>query len=117
MSPLVTLLRLCFVVLFGAMSLMHGPVMTFSGAHAAVATTHAHARTDTATEPDCHKDDAPPARHAACNAFACFMAVEPLPVIARPLAPVLFAVLAGSPMTALNPTQTAPALPPPRIQS
>jgi hypothetical protein len=117
MSPVVTLLRLCFVVLFGAMSLMHGPVMTFSGAHAAMAAAHAHAEPATAAEPDCHEDHAPPAKHAECSAFACFMAVEPLPVITRPLTPVLFAVMAATPMTALDPVPSTPALPPPRVQS
>ena len=124
MRPASTLLRLCFIVLFGAMSLMHGPVMTFSGAHmavnaavnAAMAVAHAHAGPASVSEPDCHENQAPPAKHAECNAFACFTAVEPLPVIARPLTPVLFAVMVATPMTALDPVPTAPALPPPRLQ-
>ncbi len=113
----VTMLRLCFVVLFGAMSLLHGPVMTFSGAHAAGTVQHQHAESHEAAVPDCHKDEAPPAKHTACNAFACFMAVEPLPVTPRPLTPLLFAVMAATPMTALDPVSTAPALPPPRLHS
>jgi hypothetical protein len=117
MSSVVTLLRLCFVVLFGAMSLMHGPVMTFSGAHAAIAAPHAHGSPSIEAVPDCHEDQAPPAKHAECGAFACLMAVEPFPVIARPLIPVLFAVMAATPMTAFDPVRTAPALPPPRFQS
>ena len=116
MSPAITMLRLCFVVLFGTMSLMHGPVMTFSGAHAAMAAGDAHAELSGDSEPDCHESPVPPAKATGCNAFACFMAVEPLPVIARPLTPILFAVMAATPMTALDPVQTAPALPPPRIQ-
>lgn len=116
MRPVVTLLRLSFVVLFGAMSLMHGPVMTFSGAHAAVAVEHLHASPSSEAEPDCHEDEAPPAKHAMCNAFGCLIAVEPLSVTARALTPVLFAVMAATPSTALDPVPTAPALPPPRVQ-
>jgi hypothetical protein len=44
------------------------------------------------------------------------MAVEPLPAMTRPLSPILFAILAAAPMTALDPVPTAPALPPPRLQ-
>jgi hypothetical protein len=109
-------LRLCFVVLFGAMSLMHGPVMTFGGAHAAMGAAHHHAAHGEHAVADCHEQEAPPAKHTPCNAFACFMAVEPLPVAARPLTPVLFAVMAAVPMTAPDPVRTAPALPPPRLQ-
>ena len=117
MSPVVTMLRLCFVVLFGAMSLMHGPVMTFSGAHEASATEHLHSAPTGHAASDCHDDEAPAAMHVPCNAFACFVAVEPLPVTARTLTPVLFAVMAATPSAALDPVPTAPALPPPRVQS
>lgn len=110
-------LRLCFIVLFGTMSLMHGPVMTYGGAHAAASAGHRLAADGELAMADCHDREAPPASHAPCNAFACFTAVEPLPVAARPLSPVLFAVMAGAPMTALDPVRTAPALPPPRLQS
>lgn len=116
MRPVVTVLRLSFVVLFGAMSLMHGPVMTFSGAHAAIAAPHAHAGPATGAEPDCRKGEAPSAKHVPCNAFGCLIAVEPLSVTARALTPVLFAVMAATPSTALDPVPTAPALPPPRVQ-
>jgi hypothetical protein len=110
-----TALRLWFVVLFGAVSTLHGPVMTFSGAHAAIAAEYAPVAHSNDVAPDCHDDQAPPAKHVRCNAFACFMAVEPLPVMARPLHPILFAIMAAAPMTALDPVRTAPALPPPRF--
>lgn len=116
MSHVITLLRLCLVVMFGSMSLMHGPVMTFSGSHMAIA-THPHAGSAAAVEPDCHADEVPSAKHAMCNAFGCLIAVEPLPITTRALIPVLFAVMAAAPMTALDPLPTAPALPPPRFQS
>jgi hypothetical protein len=111
-----TWLRMCLVVLFGAMSTMHGPVMTFAGAHVAMHDEQRHAGSATAAEPDCHEDQTPPAKHSECNAFACFMAVEPLPVMTRPPLPVVFAVMAGAPMTAFDPLRIAPALPPPRLQ-
>jgi hypothetical protein len=116
MSPTIAFLRLCFVVLFGAMSLMHGPVMTFSGAHATAAAEQQRAAHSADAASDCHEDQAPPTKHSTCNAFACFMAVEPLSAMTRPLSPILFAILAAAPMTALDPVPTAPALPPPRLQ-
>jgi hypothetical protein len=116
MMQITTMLRLCFVVLFGAMSTMHGPVMTFSGAHADIAAEHAPIAHSNDVAADCHDDQAQPAKHGRCNAFACLMAVEPLPAMARPLSPVLFAIMAAAPMTALDPVRTAPALPPPRLQ-
>ncbi len=116
MMRIMTVLRLCFVVLFGAMSAMHGPVMTFSSAHASEAAGHQHTGHPGHAVPDCHESEAPPAKHVPCNAFACFVAVEPLPVIARPLHPVLFAVMAAEHASRLDPMRTAPALPPPRLQ-
>jgi hypothetical protein len=119
MTAAMTILRLSFALLFGAMSVMHGPVMTFSAAHASALT--AHQKSDHALHhamPDCHDDQAPtPApRHGQCNAFACFMAVEPLSAMARPLHLVLFMIMAAAPVPALDPLQTPPALPPPRVQ-
>jgi hypothetical protein len=115
------LLRLCFVVVFGTMSLMHGPVMTFSGAHAQTIAAHdVHAGDMAAHDHAGHDgghDPAPPAKHATCNAFACLTAVEPPPVSARPLHPILFAIMAAAPASALDPVRTTPDLPPPRIPS
>lgn len=120
MTAAMTILRLSFALLFGAMSVMHGPVMTFSAAHAAAATEPQQpspfGRALHHAMPDCHGDQAPVPRHGQCNAFACFMAVEPLSAIARPLHPVLFTIMAAAPVPALDPLQTPPALPPPRPQ-
>ena len=120
MTAAMTLLRLSFVLLYGAMSLMHGPVMTFSPAHASAPPAHQQSEpSDHALHhatPDCHDDQARPPQHSQCNAFACFMAVEPLLAIARPPHPVLFTIMAAAPVPALDPLQTPPALPPPRIQ-
>ncbi len=116
MTASMTILRLSFILLFGAMSVMHGPVMTFSGAHAATAEEHHHAGHSNDIASDCHEDQAPPATHGKCNAFACLMAVEPYPVMTRPLSSILFAVMAAAPMTSFEPLRLVPALPPPRIQ-
>ncbi len=115
MMAAMTILRLSFALLFGAMSVMPGQVMTFSPAHASAPT--AHQQSDHALHhamPDCHGDQAPAPRHGQCNAFACLMAVEPLSAMARPLHPVLFTIMAAAPVPALDPLQTPPALPPPR---
>lgn len=113
MIQTVTVLRLCFVVLFGAMSLLHGPVMTFSRAHTAAAGQQQNGYSHHAAS-DRHDERAPAAGHVECNAFACFMAVEPPHVTARPLHPILFAIMAAEPVPALDPIYVAPALPPPR---
>ncbi|MFN3349359.1 hypothetical protein [Pseudorhodoplanes sp.] len=116
MSPVVTMLRLCFVVLFGAMSLTHGPIMTFSATHSAGAVEHLHATPSSEADPDCHEDGTAGAKHATCNAFGCLIAVEPLPMTARALTPILFAVMAAAPAKAPDPLGRVPALPPPRTQ-
>ncbi len=117
MGATITLMRLCFVVLFGAMSAMHGPVMTFSGAHAAMTAAHQHAGHSNDIAPDCHEDQAPPAKHVQCNAFACLMAVDPFPVMTDALKSILFAVMTAASMTAFERLRPTPALPPPRLQN
>lgn len=114
MTATLTLLRLCFIVLFGAMSLMHGPVMTYFGAPPELAAAHDHAGHG---EHDRPQDERTPAPHAPCNAFACFTAVEPLPTAPRPIQPVLFAIMVAAPVPSIDPVQAAPDLPPPRILS
>jgi hypothetical protein len=114
----VTLLRLCFALRFGAMSMMHGPVMTFAGVDQTMPAGHAHAgHAGHAAVPDCHDEGRPAGKPAGCNAFACFIAALPHPVAERPITPVLFAVMAAAQMTALDPAPAAPNLPPPRLQS
>jgi hypothetical protein len=114
MTEASTLLRLCFVVLFGAMSLMHGPVMTYFGAHAEPAVSHDHAGH---AGDDTDRNPAPAMQHVECNSFACFLAVDPLPPVARPLHPVLFAILTGTTAARPVPVRAAPDLPPPRLPS
>jgi hypothetical protein len=121
MTVAMAILRLGFALVFGAMSVMHGPVMTFSTAHAAAPTAHQQPEPSNRVLhhvlPDCHDDQAPAPRHGGCNAFACLMAVEPFSSMARPLRPVLFMIMAAAAIPAPDPLQTPPALPPPRVQS
>ena len=126
-------LRWCFIALFGAMSLMHGPIMAYAS-HAAggpqVSGTHhagdrhhhgghhgpmhdesgiAHDGALPASEP------APPPQSTHCNSLACFLAVEPTPIVARHAHAALFGkmtVASQSEPAAAIPT---PDTPPPRL--
>jgi hypothetical protein len=111
--------RLCFVVLFAAMSLMHGPVMAYSGAyptgehhpgnyHAGMS-HHDHGHQG-------HRDPARPDKPASCTGFACFIAVEPMPVGVRPLHAVMIGVLRFDPASELHAAAARPNLPPPRLR-
>jgi hypothetical protein len=104
--------RLCFVVLFGSMSLMHGPVMAYSGHHAPAHESHG-------TRHHGHDDVGPaaPAGPASCNSFACFLAVEPAAIATRPLQRVLFGIMSQVPTEQLHAVAARPDLPPPRCQS
>jgi hypothetical protein len=105
--------RLCFVVLFGTMSLMHGPVMAYSGHHMSAAHESHGARHHGHDD----VDPAAPAEPASCNSFACFLAVEPVPIVSRPLQRVLFGIMSQVPTEQLDAVAARPDLPPPRCQS
>lgn len=107
-------------VLFGFMSLVHGPVMTFAKAapaaehHTMHAGGHAghhqhHAVPD--EQPTSGEHDTAP----LCYAFGCFVAVDAVP--ARAPAAVLFFVgtVAPAPADALLAGTVEPAVPPPRL--
>ena len=106
--------RLCFVAIFATMSLMHGPVMAYSGEHHAPAAGHHHGH-DGGHEGHGHSDR--PAGPASCNGFACFIAVEPMLVSARPLHVVLIGILRFDPASELHATSAQPNVPPPRLPS
>ena len=111
------LLRIAVAAVFGFMSLLHGPVMTFAiaaapPAHHAMA--HAGHHHDTAPQ-----DDAQPADAGVvpvCNAFGCLIALESLParVPAASFVP-LGAVTPGIAST-MRATDIEPATPPPRLR-
>lgn len=105
-------------VLFGFMSLVHGPVITFAKAgpahHHVAAATHAahhqhHAVPD--EQPPAGEHDAVP----GCYGFGCFVAVDAVPV--RAPAAVLFFVgmISPAPADVLLAGTIEPAVPPPRL--
>ena len=107
-------------VVFGFMSLLHGPVMTFAMAGAAP-TPHAISGSHTGHHHHgaAPQDDAQPPEHGTvpiCNAFGCLIAVESLAV--RVPATVLEPIGTLSPgiADALLASDIEPAVPPPRLQ-
>jgi len=107
-------------VLFGFMSLVHGPVMTF--AQAAPAPTHHAMHAGGHSGHHQHHavpDEQPaPSEHDAvpiCHAFGCFVAVDAAPV--RAPAAILFFVgtVTPAPADALLAGTVEPAVPPPRL--
>jgi len=102
-------------VVFGFMSLLHGPVMTF--AKASPASAHAshhgadHHHAAAAEDPS----PAKPASAPVCYAFGCFIALDAAP----PRAPAAIlnpiGALWPTPATALHAGDIEPAVPPPRL--
>ena len=122
MTALHRAIRFCFVALFAAVSLLHGPVMTFAGTQAQAAPPaamherdHHHAGADTPQDPARHEHGK--GGQAGCNAFACFLAVAPDAATARHLHAVLLGVLAAAPAPPVTTRDAEPATPPPRLQA
>jgi len=120
-------LRMCFIVLFGAMSLMHGPVMAYAGHHLGAFHHTPPSQTDSGhgghRDHDGHHagavtvpDVASLPDGATCNSFACFIAVEPLKVAAAPLHAVLIGPMVSEPQISPASTNRIPDTPPPRIE-
>ncbi len=122
--PANTLLRTALAVVFGFMSLLHGPVMTFANTHPAAAhhavnaNNHAagHHQRDQRALHDQQSAPSMPDAVPVCYAFGCFVTLESL-VIGAPAAS-LNAIGALSPAAArtLVPAYLDPAVPPPRLQ-
>lgn len=118
-TPTNVLFRTAIAVLFGLMSLLHGPVMTFAKAGAAPShhAMHAsHAEHGHHGVPEKDSQPAGPGAAPVCYAFGCLIAVESLPV--RVLATVLEPIGRMSPGTAdtMLAADIEPAVPPPRLQ-
>lgn len=111
------LLRTAVAVVFGLMSVLHGPVMTFAKP-AAAATHHAmaagHAGHHHTTAP---QNDPQPAAQPVCFAFGCLIAIEapPVHVPAAVLEPI--GTLASAAAKAMRAADVEPAIPPPRLQA
>ena len=110
------MLRTAMAVLFGFMSLAHGPVMTFVKAspatHHAMAEGHAgHHQHHTAS------DQSPAGENNAplCYAFGCFVTLDATPI--RVPAAILFLVgtVSPAPADAMLAGTVEPAVPPPRL--
>ena len=110
------LLRAAMAVVFGFMSLVHGPVMTFAKASPAPAhhasphgAHHHHAAAAEESQPA--KPDSPP----VCYAFGCFIALDALAL--REPAAILnpIGVLSPAPADTLRAEDIEPAVPPPRL--
>ena len=120
------LLRVTLAVIFGVMSLAHGPVMAFAetsapASHAMapgpVAAHHHHG----AAQPVAGQQEhlAAPAHEGAaiCYAAGCFVAVAPVPVGAPDSLFSLLGQLRAAPARALLPAILDPLVPPPRLQA
>jgi hypothetical protein len=113
------LLRTAVAVMFGLMSLLHGPVMTFAKpaavpAHHAMNASHTGHHHNTAPQDD--PQPVEPGTMPVCYAFGCLIAVESLPV--RVPAAVLepIGTLAPGIANAMLAADVEPAVPPPRLQ-
>ncbi len=110
------LLRAAMAVVFGFMSLMHGPVMTFAKADSAPAhhvshhgARHHHAAPAEDSQPT--KPDLPP----VCYAFGCFIALNAVALREPPAILNPIGVLSPAPTDALRAEDVEPAIPPPRF--
>ena len=109
------LLRTAMAVVFGFMSLVHGPVMTFAKAGPAPAhhASHhgAHHQAAPADDYNPRRRNSPP----ACYAFGCFIALDA--VALRAPAAILnpIGALSPAPAGALLAEDIEPAVPPPRL--
>ena len=116
--PTNSLLRTAIAVVFGCMSLLHGPVMTFAKAApahhdvpAAHSTHHHHG-----VAPDGDPQPIERGTIPVCYAFGCFVALESLPA-GTPAAPLeLISTLTPGIADTLLAADIEPAVPPPRLQ-
>lgn len=105
--------RMCFVVLFGTMSVAHFPVMAFGGDPHAV---HAHQASQAAAHSHHNAyDRVPPAGPVPCDGFACLLAIEPVPIAGRWPGAILFGILRFTPADFVLNAAARPDPPPPRL--
>jgi hypothetical protein len=125
-------LRVILAVVFGFMSLSHGPVMAFAKAHtpasdraanaAPTADHHDHSRHHRSTArslADQQNDLALGANEGAaiCYSAGCFVAVAPLLAVAPSSLLFLLEQLSAAPARPLAPNAPDPLVPPPRLQA
>jgi hypothetical protein len=122
------LFRATLAVVFGLMSLSHGPVMAFAKATAPLAAHemmtepiaghHHHPAPETLANdrqeqlaPQTHKDV------AICYSAGCFVVVAPVPIGAPGVLLSLLEQLRAAPTRAMVPAILDPLVPPPRLQA
>ena len=114
--PLNGLLRTALAVIFGFMSLLHGPVMTFAKAgpapahHASHHGAHQHHGAPSESSLPAKPDAAP-----VCYAFGCFIALDA--VALRAPAAILnpIGTVSSAAADTLRAGNIEPAVPPPRL--
>jgi hypothetical protein len=121
------LFRVFLAVIFGVMSLAHGPVMAFAKTSAPVATHemtagpvaahHHHATAQPVSRQQEHLATPVHEGVAICYAAGCFIAVAPVPVGAPDSLFSLLGQLRAAPARALLPAILDPLVPPPRLQA
>jgi hypothetical protein len=111
------LLRTAIAVVFGFMSLVHGPVMTFAKGTAGSAHHGVNAGGPHHAAPVDDPAPAEPASAPVCYAFGCFIGLDAvaLAVPAATLSPT--GPLFPAPAAALRAGDIEPAVPPPRLHA
>jgi hypothetical protein len=123
--------RIIIAMVFGFMSLAHGPVMAFAqeqapqaqhqpaAHHAGHPAQHTGHHRIAAEHAQGHHHAVTPATGstAICYASGCFVAVAPLPIGAPANASFPLQQLAPAPARAIVPAELDPAVPPPRLQA
>lgn len=109
------LLGTAMAVVFGFMSLFHGPVMTFAKASPAPAHHMSHHVDHHRAPPARDSQPAKPDSTPVCYAFGCFIALGA--VALRPPASILnpIGALSPAPVEALHAGHIEPPVPPPRL--
>ena len=119
--PAPRLVRAVLAVVFGFMSLFHGPIMALAKSDLG-ATHHAMSAADHAGHHHHQPDSDPPPDRAmpsaipACSGIGCFVALESLATGAPTRNPRLFGMVSPGNADALTTTYLEPAVPPPRLQ-
>jgi|SRR5687767_645194 hypothetical protein len=128
LRPANALLRVTLAVIFGVMSLAHGPVMAFAKANTPAAVHDmaagplaAHHHHPAATQPVSGQQEHPVASAqedaTICHAAGCFTVVAPVLVGAPDSLFSLLGQLRAAPARALLPAILDPLVPPPRLQA
>lgn len=119
MSPMRTsgrgLLRTAMAAVFGFMSLLHGPVMTFAKAGPAPVPHVSHHVGHHHEAPTQNSQRAKPDPAPICNAFGCFVALDAVALSAPAAVFSPIGALSPAPTDALRAGHIEPPVPPPRL--